>query len=47
MAWDLQVIKYNEQQILSQRYMYLPENVRESLNSDCSVILGQTNETIF
>lgn len=49
MAWDLQVIKYNEQQIfsLSQRYMYLPENVWESLNLDCSVIFGQTNETIF
>lgn len=43
MAWDLQVIKYNEQQIfsLSQRYMYLPENVWESLNLDCSVIFGQ------
>lgn len=49
MAWDLQVIQYNEQQIfsLSKRYMYLPENLRESLNRDCSVILGQTNETIF
>lgn len=49
MAWDLQVIKYNEQQIfsLSKRYMYLPENLWESLNRDCSVILGQTNETIF
>lgn len=49
MAWDLQVIKYNEQQIfsISKRYMYLPENLWESLNRDCSVILGQTNETIF
>lgn len=49
MVWDLQVIQYNEQQIfsLSKRYMYLPENLWESLNRDCSVILGQTNETIF